>query len=85
MKVLSLSKKVYHLLNQTNITMCELKVYRHGFELMARGIKQIIDNPLQNCEHAEYVEDGRYFKVIDDNKMDEVLTKINSGNYAYQN
>lgn len=60
------------------------KVYRHGFELMARGIKKIIDNPLQNGEHAEYAKDGRYFKVIDDDKMDEVLNKINSGNYAYQ-
>ena len=60
------------------------KVYRHSFELMARGIKKIIDNPLHDFKNAEYVENGRYFKVIDDDKMNVVLNKINSGNYLYQ-
>ena len=60
------------------------KVYKHGFELMARGIKKIIDNPLHNFKNVEYVKNGRYFEVIDDNKMDEVFNKIDLGNYLYQ-
>ena len=60
------------------------KVYRHSFELMARGVKKIIDNPLHDFKHAEYVKNGRYFKVIDDDRMNEVLNKINSGSYKYQ-
>ena len=60
------------------------KVYRHSFELMARGIKKIVDNPLHDFKNAEYVKNGRYFKVIDDDKMNVVLNKINSGNYLYQ-
>jgi methionyl-tRNA formyltransferase len=60
-------------------------VYRHGFELMARGIKKITDNTSYDFKNAEYIKDGRYFKVIDNDKMNEVLNKVNSGSYAYQN
>ena len=60
------------------------KVYKNSFELMARGIKKIIDNPLHDFKNAEYVKNGRYFEVIDNAKMGEVLSKIDSGNYLYQ-
>ena len=51
---------------------------------MARGTKKIIDNPLHNFKNVEYVKNGRYFEVIDDDKMDEVFNKIDLGNYLYQ-
>ena len=59
------------------------KVFKHGFELIASGIKKIIDSEY-SLKCMEYEKKGRYYKVIDKDKMEEVLRKTNSGNYVYQ-
>jgi methionyl-tRNA formyltransferase len=59
------------------------KVYLHGFELMAKAIK-LLNNSKRDFRKKEYDLNGRYFKVIEEDKMKVVLDKINSGNYLYQ-
>jgi len=61
-----------------------VKTYKHGFDLLARGVKEILDNPEIDLKNQEYYKNGTYFKVIDDEKMKKILEKINSGNYISQ-
>ena len=38
----------------------------------------------QDFQNADFMKNGRYFRVVDEDKMIIVLDKINSGNYAFQ-
>ena len=61
-----------------------VKVYKHGFELTALGILKIMENPLFDFRNMQYAKNGRYFDVIDSNKMRKVMHSINSGEYRFQ-
>jgi methionyl-tRNA formyltransferase len=60
-----------------------VKVYKQGFELIARGIKEIMNSEFI-IDNASFEKQGRYFKVIDDDKMEIVKNKLKAGNYTYQ-
>lgn len=60
------------------------KVYKHGFELIARGIRRLIEEPPYKFRNMSYVRNGRYFDVIDKDKMEAVLRSINAGTYKFQ-
>lgn len=61
-----------------------VKVYNHGFDLLAKSVKKIVENPKVAYTQLDYVKKGRYFKVINDEKMVEVIEKISKGSYAFQ-
>jgi folate-dependent phosphoribosylglycinamide formyltransferase PurN len=60
-----------------------VKIYKHGFDLMARSVQQII-NKGDNAFDRNYTIGGQYHTVIGDDEMKEVLRKIELGKYAYQ-
>ena len=76
-----LLKEEISFLKSDSYSDIRVKVYKHGFELLSRSLEDFIRNPNINLE---YDQGGRYFKVIDKDKMNEVLKKISSGSYAYQ-
>ncbi len=76
-----LLKEPINFLKSDSYSDIRVKVYRHGFDLLARSIKNYIHNPHLN---NNYEKNGDYYKVIDDEKMNKVIKKINSGNYKYQ-
>lgn len=59
------------------------KVHMHGFELMVRGVRKIIDEELTPEDFPQQGE-GIYYPVIDDEKMTVVMTKLEEGTYKYQ-
>ena len=59
-----------------------VRVYKHGFKLIAKAIKKIINGTCDNNQSTD--TDGRYYGVIEEDKMEVVLQKINSGKYLYQ-
>lgn len=60
-----------------------IKVYRHNLDLMARGVKKILQGNLAPGDLPPQGE-GRYFKVIEPDKMDVVVRKLSEGRYRYQ-
>ena len=76
-----LSKEIINFSKSDSYSDIRVKVYRHGFDLLARSIKNFIQNPYLN---NNYKKNGDYYKVIDDDKMNKVIEKINSGRYKYQ-
>jgi folate-dependent phosphoribosylglycinamide formyltransferase PurN len=59
------------------------KVYRSGQQLLARAIKLICSRNLRPGL-LELQGEGRYFPVIDDEKLAAVKAKLAAGGYAYQ-
>ncbi len=59
------------------------KVYRSGQQLLARAIKLICSRNLRPGL-LERQGEGRYFPVIDDEKLAAVKAKLATGGYAYQ-
>ncbi len=60
-----------------------VKVYKHGFELMAQAIC-ILQQQGASIIDSDYRRDGRYFDVIGQDKFHEVYEKTTSGLYAFQ-
>jgi len=60
-----------------------VKVYEHGLDLLARGVKKIIAERLTPARLPAQPP-GRHYNVIDDDKMTAMLQKLASGTYAYQ-
>ena len=60
-----------------------VKVYQHGFDLYARAIKKIMDFGYLNDQYKSE-SGGKYYKVIDDLKMKELVEKVKEGKYKYQ-
>lgn len=58
-------------------------VYRAGFDLLRRATRTIIDERL-TPERLAPPEDGRYFKVIPEDKLAAAVAKLNRGEYAFQ-
>lgn len=58
-------------------------VYRHRFDLLARGTRMVIDEDLTPASLPPQGE-GHYHRVIEPEKMDVVLDKLRRGAYAYQ-
>jgi len=60
-----------------------VQVYEQGNRLLARGVRKIIAAGLSPATLPRQV-DGRYFGVIEEDKMDEVVRKLAAGAYAFQ-
>jgi methionyl-tRNA formyltransferase len=60
-----------------------VKAYEHGHRLLARGVTKIIAEGLRP-EKLEPQPVGRYWGVIEPDKMDEVMGKLARGGYAFQ-
>lgn len=58
-----------------------VKVYEHGAALLARGVRKILDEGLAP-QHLPPQPAGRYFHVIEPEKMQIVLEKLSRGSYA---
>lgn len=58
-------------------------MYHHGIRLLAQGITQIVNEGIRP-ETLPKQEEGSYFQVIDDDKMTEVIDKLNENRYKYQ-
>ena len=60
-----------------------VKVYEAGHRALARGVAKIISENLSPADF-EPQSDGRYFEDIEPDKMQEVLSKLSRGRYAFQ-
>ncbi|TFB11132.1 hypothetical protein E3V55_04310 [Candidatus Marinimicrobia bacterium MT.SAG.3] len=60
-----------------------IRVYKNWFDLLARGIRKIIDEEIL-VDKLEHTVGGRYFKVIEKEKMNKVLEQVSKGKYRYQ-
>jgi len=59
------------------------KVYRQQFDLLARGVKKIIDEELLVSQLPSQSQ-GESYPVMDDDKYRLVLDKLEQGRYAFQ-
>lgn len=59
------------------------KVYIRGFELLAKGIIKLM-NSKHNIFMEEYNKNGKYFSVIEEEKMETIIEKLNNGQYSFQ-
>lgn len=64
-----------------NYSDIRVKIFIHGFDLLARSIKIIMDNSVKTSQN--YTKNGTYYKVIDKDKMEIVISKINEKKYKY--
>ena len=60
-----------------------VKAHEHGFDLLARGVRRVIDEGL-TPDSMEPQEKGRYFKVIEPDKLEAAMDKVRRGEYVYQ-
>ena len=58
-------------------------VYRAGFELLARAVKKVVDEGLTS-DGLLPQGDGRYLKVIPEDKLRVVVERLRRGEWAYQ-
>lgn len=72
-----------HFLKSDRYADVRIKVYRHAFDLLARAAAKIMESE-QDYATLAFPRDGRYFEVIDAEKMQQVVAKIAAGRYAYQ-
>ena len=62
-----------------------VKTYRHAFMLLAKGVKMVLEDELTpDDDLPPQHSDGRYFKPIDSEKLEEVRRKLSNGEYVYQ-
>jgi methionyl-tRNA formyltransferase len=60
-----------------------VKVYEHGNRLLARAARKVLTEGILP-DRLEPQVGGRYFEVIDDGKMKNVIDKLARGDYAFQ-
>lgn len=60
-----------------------VKVYEHGNQLLAKGVKMLIVEGLLPSKLPPQTE-GRYFGVIETAPMQRVIEKLSQGEYAFQ-
>ena len=60
-----------------------VRVYERGLELLTKGVKKIVAEGLTPGS-LEPQQEGRYFGVMDQEKMRKVVAKLQRGEYAYQ-
>jgi methionyl-tRNA formyltransferase len=60
-----------------------VKVYRHANHLLARGVRKVLDQRLAPSTMPAQAP-GTYFDVIDGEKMQEVVRKLQEGRYRFQ-
>lgn len=60
-----------------------VKVHERGLQLLANGVKKILNDGL-NPSVLEPQGQGRYFPVIDPQTMQDVLKRVERGEYRYQ-
>jgi len=77
-------KEKLSFLKSDNYTSIRSKVYKNSFYLMSRSIQKIIKEGISDIKNMNYPTDGRYFEVISDSKLDQVINKVNNGLYHYQ-
>jgi methionyl-tRNA formyltransferase len=58
-------------------------VYKHGLNLLARGVNKIINEHITPQSLPKALE-GPYFKVIGQSEMNAALDKLRNGQYAFQ-
>ena len=58
-------------------------VYQNGLRLLTQGVKKVITEGL-TPRSLEAQGEGRYYRVIDAEKMQQVVAKLQGGDYAYQ-
>lgn len=76
-------QEALHFKKNDNYVDVRVKVYQHGIRLLAQGITQIVNEGIRP-ETLPKQEEGSYFQVIDDDKMTEVIDKLNENRYKYQ-
>ena len=59
------------------------KAYLAGFDLLARGVRKIIDECL-DPRKMQYQVGGKKFKTMTDKKLKTVMDKLQKGAYVYQ-
>lgn len=64
-------------------TSVRIKTYREGHKLLARAAREIIDEDLRP-DALEMPAEGKYYPVIDEEKLEAVKRKLARGEYAYQ-
>jgi len=60
------------------------KVYRAGFDLMARAVRKVLEDDLAVSAMSRPTDEGRYFSVIGDEELNEVKVKLKAGRYLFQ-
>lgn len=76
-------RRAYAFSSTDNYASVRCRVYREGFVLMAEAIQRIQDEGLTPATALPQAQ-GRYFKPIDDRRLNEIKIKLNNGNYKYQ-
>jgi methionyl-tRNA formyltransferase len=60
-----------------------LKVYRHSLDVLVKAVEKIDREGLTAANMPPQI-DGRNYRVIDEDKLQEVKQKLRAGAYAYQ-
>lgn len=68
---------------QDTYTDVRVKVFRHAAGLMARGLRRVQDEQLSPSVLPPQGE-GRYFKVMESEKLQDVMRKLADGRYRFQ-
>ncbi len=77
-------KESYIFKKSDNYTDIRNQLYEYNLNLMAKSIKKIINEEL-TLQSLPQQGNGKYWSVIDDDKLSIVKQKLNNGNYKYQN
>jgi methionyl-tRNA formyltransferase len=64
----------------TSYSDVRLAVYRHGFDLMARVVRQLVDGVIDRSVFRQQT-DGTYRKPIGTEEMSQVMAKLAAGRY----
>ena len=75
-----IAREVVELSPSDSYVDIRVKTYRAGFQLLARGVRDVIDQGLTPAALEPQAE-GRYFKPIPDDKLRAAHERIASGNY----
>lgn len=73
----------YNFTKKDKYTDIRSKLYLKNVELMAKAIEKIVNNDL-TPEKLAPQEDGHYWNVIDQDKIETVKMKLANGQYKYQ-
>jgi len=76
-------KEAIHFCREDTYIDVRIKVYHHEFELLARGVSEIVRGNI-DIDSLKPQKGGGYYSVIDNEKMTEVLDKLSHGKYKYQ-
>ena len=72
-----------HFSKQDNYHTVRMKVYQHSLSILVKAVQKIVQEELTPANTPPQGE-GRYYRVIDEDKLQQVKQKLKVGAYLYQ-